>query len=124
MKTTCIFLLHFFLMLCSCNLASNELIGSYSVEEFKVDTSIQKPIKELNIKMNGKAELVYADTIITRRWKEVDVQEFNFIELSANGEIAELHILKDSVFIRLYFAGDPKNFREGHYEALSFIKKK
>ncbi len=78
-------------------------------------------ISAIYFKSNNIAEIRYYDTMIIGKWKEVNVQELNYIELIANGELAELHILKDSN-IRLYFVSNPTDFRGKYCDSFELVK--
>ncbi len=100
------------------------MLGTYIIDKIEGDTINQKYVKKIHLKKGKKAELIYNDTLLIGKWKEIDIQEFHYIELVANEELEELHILKDSNgIIKLYFI-DPIDFRGGHYYNLRCIKAK
>ena len=107
----------------SCNY-SPSLKGRY-IPKIRGDTSSHKPSIYLELKKNGKAELRYSDTVINGSWEEFDVQEFNYVELIANGKLEDLHIIKDSInILELYIVGNASDFRGNHYDSLKFLKRR
>ena len=115
------FLLLLCVLLFSCNYSNKNLLGKYIIDNVKGDTTSHKCIKELWLLKNSDAKIIYNDTLLSGKWEEIDVQEFNYIKLICNGDLVELHILKDST-MQLYFVSNPTNFRGEYYDSLSFKK--
>lgn len=108
-------------LLLSCNYSNKNLLGKYVPSNLKGDTTSHKYVKELLLQENNCAKLIYLDTVMDGKWKEINVQELNYIKLQCNGELIELHVLKDSVW-ELHFVSNPTNFRGEYYDSLSFKK--
>lgn len=112
-----------FLLFSSCDFTNSQLLGEYRIKETKGSLATNKIVEALNLSRNGVVKLVYADTTINGRWKEIDVQELNYIELNTGGNLYELHIIRDST-IELYFVSNATDFRGGRYDSLTYIKVK
>lgn len=116
-------ILIFFSFSCS----KSELLGKYKIDKVRGYPTDPKSLEEINLLKGDKVVLRYTDTLILGTWKEHLGIDYHYIHIFANNEAKNLEVFENIIndsSVKLYFIGNPTDFRGGEYDSLSFIKVK
>jgi hypothetical protein len=121
-------ILLFILLIClySCNLNQSSLTGKYVIDKITADTISNNYLKEINLLNKDRVLLRYRDNDVLRgTWNEKKGIDYHYIKVYVNGSYKELEVYENIIndnSTKLYFMGNPSDFRGGVYDSLSFIK--
>lgn len=102
-------------------------MGKYIIEKIEGDTVSQNYLKEIHLLKRNKVQLIYRDNFEEGKWYEHSGLDYHVIEIFANNNSKELEVYENmdqDNSRKLYFIGNPTDFRGGYYDSLSFIQVK